>query len=69
MNVEDSVDITGMKHSDFLQLTEIFNHVMDEGIRWDRKDYWDARNTRIKNWLTKTNHRLQDSKIKEINGK
>ena len=65
MILEDSVSITGMKRMDFIQLEEIFNHVMEEDVRWDRKDYWDARNKRIKEWLTNTNLRLLDCKIKE----
>jgi len=60
----DSLDITGMKQSDFMQLREIFNHVMQEDIRWDRLDYRDARNERLKKWLEKVNFALIDTKIK-----
>lgn len=53
-----------MKQSDFMQLEEIFNHVMEENIRWDREDYWDARNKRLKKWLSDINEILINSKIK-----
>ena len=63
----DTVSIKGMKQSDFMQLEEIFNHVMQEDIRWDRLDYWDARNARIKKWLSELNWELMqpDVKIKD----
>ena len=47
----DSLCIKGMSKSDFIQLQEMFNHVMQEDIRWDRVEYWDARNERLKEWL------------------
>ncbi len=61
----DSIDITGMKQSDFIQLEEIFNHVMQEDIRWDRLDYWDTRNKRLAKWLSSLNESLIDIKIKQ----
>jgi hypothetical protein len=63
--VVDSVDITGMKHSDFQQLVEIFNHVMEENVRWDRQDYWDTRNERLRKWLKSINKSLEGVKIQE----
>ncbi len=61
----DSLDITGMKQTDFIQLREIFNHVMQEDIRWDRLDYWDARNERLEKWFACVSEALIDVKIKE----
>jgi len=61
----DNLDITGMKQSDFIQLNEIFNHIMEQDIRWDRLDYWDARNKRLKEWLDKTERSLIGVKIKD----
>lgn len=63
--VIDSLSITNMKQSDFIQLREIFNHVMEEDIRWDRLDYWDARNERLKSWLDEVNDSLIGNIIKE----
>ena len=60
----DSVPIVGMKHSDFIQLEEIFEHVMEEGVRWDREDYWSNRNKRLAKWLKETREYLIDCKIK-----
>ena len=60
----DSVSIKGMKQSDFMQLREIFNHVMKEDIRLDRQDYWDDRNQRLSKWLDDINEALIGSKIK-----
>jgi hypothetical protein len=60
----DSVSIKGMKQSDFMQLREIFNHVMEEDIRLDRQDYWDDRNQRLSKWLDDINEALIGSKIK-----
>ena len=62
--VVDSVSIKGMKQSDFVQLREIFNHVMEEDIRLDRQDYWDDRNQRLSKWLDDINEALIGSKIK-----
>ena len=62
--VVDSVSIKGMKQSDFMQLREIFNHVMEEDIRLDRQDYWDDRNQRLSKWLDDINEALIGSKIK-----
>ena len=53
-----------MKHMDFVQLREIFNHVMQEGIRWDREDYWNDRNARLAKWLDDVNEQLIHVKIK-----
>lgn len=61
----DSLNITGMKQSDFIQLREIFKYVMQKDIRWDRQDYWDARNERLKEWLDTTNEALIGVKIKD----
>ena len=60
----DSLGITGMKHMDFVQLREIFNHVMQEDIRWDREDYWNDRNARLAKWLDEVNEHLIHVKIK-----
>jgi hypothetical protein len=62
----DSVDILGMKHADFAQLLSIFEHVMDEGIYWGRKDYWDDRNKRIEKWLNDVIMQCDGNKIKQI---
>ena len=61
--IED-LDISGMKQADFMQLREIFNHVMQEGVRWEREDYWDARNARLAKWLDNVNNQLIHVKIK-----
>lgn len=66
MTCIDSLDIKGMKQTDFMQLQEIFNHVMEEDIRWDREDYWNARNERLKKWLMEVNKHLIGVKIKDI---
>jgi len=60
----DSLDITGMKQSDFIQLEEIFKDSLNLGVYWGRKDYFDARNKRISSWLNRINHQLTDCKIK-----
>jgi len=60
----DSLDISGMKHMDFVQLREIFNHVMQEDVRWDREDYWNDRNQRLAKWLDDVNECLIHTKIK-----
>lgn len=69
MTCVDSLDIRGMKQTDFMQLEEIFNHVMDEGVRWDREDYWDARNERLAKWLENINKTLIGVRIEAKNGK
>ncbi len=63
MNVIDSLDIKGMKQTDFMQLREMFNHVIDQDVRWDREDYWNDRNKRLKEWLDQTNESLIGNKI------
>ena len=60
----DSLGIDGMKHMDFVQLREIFNHVMQEDIRWDREDYWNDRNARLAKWIDEVNEQLIHVKIK-----
>jgi hypothetical protein len=64
-NYIDVVSIEGMEQSDFIQLREIFDHVMEEDIRWDRLDYWDKRNARLKGWLDEINEMLVHNKIKK----
>lgn len=63
--VVESLSIVDMKQTDFMQLREIFEHVMNEDIRWGRLDYWDARNKRLKNWLDNINEQLIGNIIKE----
>lgn len=60
----NSLDITGMKKADFIQLQQIFNHIMEEDIRWDREDYWNSRNERLSKWLNKVVERICDNDIK-----
>ena len=60
----DNLDITGMKKSDFIQLEEMFNYVLNEDIRWDRSDYWNARNERLKTWFEYVLEIMYDNDIK-----
>ena len=69
MNIVDSVSIINMKQTDFIQLREMFEYVMKDGIRWGRKDWWDDRNKRISDWLDKINEELINQNIKQIEGK
>ncbi len=64
----DSLDIRGMKKSDFDQLESIFLHFKEEGIYWGRKDYFDKRMKRIEGWLCDITLFMQnnDIKIKEM---
>ncbi len=59
----DDIDITGMKKSDFLQLEEIFDHFEREGVYWGRKDYFDKRQKRLRDWLRHTNLAIQHKGI------
>ena len=67
-DVVDSLDITGMKKSDFEQLEEIFYHFKQEEIYWGRKDYWDKRMVRLEQWLSDSVLTLinNDTVIKEV---
>ena len=38
MNVVSDVSIRGMYQTDFMQLREMFQHMIKEGTYWDRKD-------------------------------
>ena len=61
----DSVSIEGMKQADFIQLQEMFEYVIGEGISWGREDYWDARNRRLAEWLCETIESTIGNKIKD----
>lgn len=66
MTIIDIISIAGMKQTDFMQLQEIFNHMMEDGTYWGRKDYWDERNKRLAKWLEEVNQLLIGSRIKGI---
>jgi len=63
----DSLDITGMKATDFDQLYQMYLDQREEGSYYGRKDYWDARITRLDVWLRKVVNTVydEDTKIKE----
>ena len=49
--VIDSLPIHGMKSEDFNQLLEYLYAREREGWYYGRKDYFDARHERLKDWL------------------
>ena len=57
------LDISCMKKSDFKQLEEIFDYVVQEEVYWGNKRYFDQRNQRIKSWLEQVNKRLEGEEI------
>jgi len=62
--VIDSLDITGMKKSDFEQLEEIFLHFKESGIYWGRADYFEQRMARLEQWLDMANEVLGESDVR-----
>ena len=66
-NQISDVSIVGMKQSDFIQLKEMFDHMMEDGTYWGRKDYWDDRNERLSQWLVDSIESINGSKIEGFN--
>ena len=62
--VLDSLNIKGMKKTDFEQMEEIFLHFKDLGIYWGRKEYFDNRMVRLEGWLSDINLELQNNDVK-----
>jgi len=62
----DSLNINGMKQTDFMQLQNIFLNAIEDGSYYGRKDWWDERNSRLEKWLNEVNELLIDVKIKKL---